>query len=121
MRERALHNLSPWTGRCTLVRATSDEFMRVLLRVKSGIGGIKRRRIDLIYIDASHHATMVAEDSRQALLLLRPGGWMMFDDLEQRLAKRDWVKEGIALFLAAHGDEVREVFTHGQMQAFEKL
>lgn len=39
-----------------------------------------RSTIDLVFVDAAHDYTHVLQDSRNALMLARPGGWVVWHD-----------------------------------------
>ncbi len=44
---------------------------------------------DLIYIDGNHHRTYILEDAVHAFRKLKPGGWMIFDDMHDKEVLND--------------------------------
>ena len=128
MMEDAMHrahlNLNRWiTGirpNCQLHRANSAEFLRAVLRRREGYGGIKAGGVDLCMVDGNHNALAVQDDCRLVWRLLRPGGWMLMDDVCNDLPKKDHVRQGLDAFLAEAGDKVERVFKHRYMEGFVK-
>jgi len=120
VRERAFHNLLPWRDRCELVRGNSSEVLRKMLR-RQGWLGVRRDSVDLCMIDGDHHGLLVLDDARLCLQLVKPGGWIVFDDVENDRKKREHVKQGLEMFLKESGDRVKQLWKHRYMEAFEKL
>jgi predicted O-methyltransferase YrrM len=127
--ERAFHNLEPWsrTGavgtdqkRCTLIRANSSEVLRKM-NGRKGFVGISRGTVDICMIDGDHNNLLVQDDAHQVLPLLRPGGWMLFDDVENDIKKKDHVKDGLQGFLSEKAPELKFLWKHKYMEAYEKL
>ena len=50
---------------------------------------------------------------------MKPGGWMLFDDVENDKPKAKHVKQGINMFLSIHGDKVKQVFKHRYMECYK--
>lgn len=44
---------------------------------------------DLIYIDGNHHRTYILEDAVHSFRKLKPGGWMIFDDMHDKEVAED--------------------------------
>jgi len=118
---RAHHNTEPWRERCTLVRACSTEAMFRMLRSRTGFCGIRKSSVDLCMIDGNHVEEAAMSDARMVLPLMRPGGWILFDDVENVKAKSHHVKHGLARFLEFHGGDVRFLWKDRYMEAFERL
>jgi len=72
-------------------------------------------------VDGHHKSFAVAEDARISLRLLRQGGWLLFDDVENMRKKKDHVKQGIELFLSKHSCRVKLLWKHHFMEAYQKL
>jgi hypothetical protein len=107
VRQRAFWNTSPWAAggflrdmTCQLIRGNSAEVLRLMLKNKHGYAGIKRGRLDLCMVDGDHNELGVLDDCRLVWQLLKPGGWMICDDVENDKPKAHHVKEGLAAFLA---------------------
>jgi hypothetical protein len=105
--------------RAQLYQANSAELLRRMLK-KDGFVGIKRNSVDLCLIDGNHNALAVWDDARLVLQLLKPGGVMLFDDIENDVPKKDHVKEGVELFLKEAGDAVKLLWKHKHMEAYIK-
>jgi|GEM_PF-2535026 len=124
VRLRATGNLEPWTstGKCMLYRANSAEILRKMLgRRGKQYPGFGPGSIDLCMVDGNHWSLAVLDDARIVYQLLRPGGWMLFDDVENRVVKPDHVKEGLGMFLAEVGPKVRLLTKHRYMELYEKV
>lgn len=122
VRERAFHNLGPWIGeKVGLVRGSSTEVLRYALRRKQGFMGIRRKGVDLCMIDGNHHAFAVLDDLRLVYKLVRRGGWIMLDDVENQQKKKHHVKEGLAIWLDTDNPRVDLVTKHRYMEIYRKL
>jgi len=97
VRQRAIHNTRPWADKFTLVRGCSVEVLRRMCR--KGYAGIGEGVVDICMIDGDHNAPAVLDDALHVFRLLRPGGWMLFDDYNNDRPKRNHVKEGVEMFL----------------------
>ncbi len=102
-----------------LIQANSAEILRRMVR-KSGFGGISKSTVDLSLVDGNHNALAVWDDARLVLQLLKPGGVMMFDDVENDVPKKDHVKEGVELFLQEAKDAVKFLWKDRHMEAYVK-
>lgn len=114
---RAWNNLTPWIDRCTLQCGNSAEVLRRMVK-RHGFLGIKRESVDLCMVDGNHNALGVWDDCRLVYQLLKPGGWMMLDDVENDKPKVDHVKEGLALWLSEQ--PMKQVWKHRYMECYEK-
>jgi hypothetical protein len=119
VRERAHHNLRPWIeqNRCTLSRCSSAVALRKMLH--RGYLGLHEGSVDICMIDGEHVPLLVCDDAKLVCRLLKPGGWMLFDDVEFSHPKAETVGEGIQMFLADN-PPVRQVWKHGHMECYEK-
>lgn len=89
-------NLAPYADRLTKRKGRSTEVLPQLLG--------EQQQFDLVYLDASHFADDVLTDSITSWRMLRPGGMLIFDDLNwfnyPRL--RDNPAWAISIFLRFH-------------------
>jgi predicted O-methyltransferase YrrM len=120
VRQHALHNIKPYSDKCTLIRGNSSHVLRSMLE-KNGFSGITKDSVDLLMIDGSHHYFAVLDDARMSIQLIKVGGWLLFDDVENSNRKKDHVRKGIDLFLEDCGDKVKLVWKHNYMEAYEKI
>ncbi len=119
--QRAQHNMIPWQDRCQLMRGNSAEVLRRMCVVKNkGYLGISPGIVDISMIDGNHNSLAVLDDSRLVFELLKPGGWMLFDDVENKIPKTDHVKKGVELFLGEAKDKVHLLWKHRFMVCFAK-
>jgi predicted O-methyltransferase YrrM len=106
--QRALGNTAPWTtthyGRqvpnCKLIRGNSAEVLRLMLKNQHGYMGVKAGSVDLCMVDGDHNALGVLDDCRLVWKLLKTGGWMICDDVENDRKKSHHVEEGLRQFLS---------------------
>lgn len=118
---KAQHNLSPWiSGKCILVRANSAEFLRKCLG-RRPFHGIKANSVDLCMIDGNHHALAVLDDARFCCRIVKPGGWLLFDDVENDHEKSDHVKEGVEMWKKEMGNQIKFLWKHRYMEAYERV
>jgi len=120
VRERAFHNLIPWQNKCKLVRGCSSEVLRKML-CRRGWFGIRRNSVDICMVDGDHHELLVLDDARLCFQLVKPGGWLLFDDVENDKKKKEHVRQGLDTFLREFGDRVKLIWKHRYMEAYEKL
>lgn len=95
VRLRAIKNTMRWPN-CTLQRGNSADVLRTMR--KRGHLGIGKGTVDVCMIDGHHTAYAVADDAEIVLDLLRPGGWIIFDDVETRIKRKNDVADGIRMF-----------------------
>jgi len=117
---RAFHNTTPWEGRCKLYRANSVETLSAALG-KGGRHGIKRDSVDISMVDGCHTSLGFLQDAKLVLSVLKSGGWMLIDDVENDREKKDHVKQGLEMFLNDHGNEVKFLWKHKYMECYQKL
>lgn len=118
VRKRAEHNTAPYRDKCTLVRGASCEVLRLMC--SHGHAGITKNSVDLCMIDGGHIDFQAYDDAVHCLRLLKPGGWLLFDDVENDIDKANHVKQGLALFLKEYGDCVEPLWKNDYMEAFRK-
>ena len=115
--QRAKANLSHFPA--TLIRGNSAEVLRRMCG-KGGYEGVQKGTVDLAMIDGDHNELAVLDDARHVIELVRVGGWILFDDVENDIEKKQHVKQGVELFLAESGDRVKELFRHKYVICYEK-
>lgn len=119
VRRAAIHNTGFYPN-CELIRGNSAEVLRKMA-ARKGFAGVSCGQVDLCLVDGSHTALGVLDDARLVWHLLRPGGWMLFDDVVNEIPKEDHVQEGLALFLRERGDGVRLLWKGRFVEAYEKV
>lgn len=108
---RATNNLAPYSKKVTLVRGKSLDELKKL----------KSDSYDLIVIDGDHNRLPVFQDAEQALRLLKRGGWMVFDDVRNRVPKPDHVVDGLRDFIEKYGSKVKLEWQHRYADCYSKL
>lgn len=119
VRLRAESNTEPWRDRCQLIRANSVEAL-ARMNGRRGFAGIHRGTLDLCLIDGDHMAPAVYSDAKHVLSLLRPGGWMLFDDVSTTHRQKQLVHRGLSLFLEETGNRIQLAWQRGRVVAYEK-
>lgn len=104
---RCIKNTSPWGDRRVLIQGCSDE---VLPMMQSGYAGISKASVDVCMIDGNHYAHAVLQDARNVLPLMKPGGWMIFDDVRNDSSKANHVSQGIDMWEKLDSPEVDNVW-----------
>ena len=117
--ERAFHNTKCFPN-CKLIRGSSVEVLN-RMRGKKGFEGIKKNTVDLCMIDGDHNSLGVLSDCYACYNLIKTGGWMLFDDVENRIEKKDHVKQGLSRFLEEYEGKVKMIWKHNFMECYEKL
>lgn len=115
--ERAKKNLQPYRKKVKIQRGNSAEVLRKMVHRK-GYLDIGRESVDLCMIDGDHNQLAVLDDLRLVYRLMKPGGWIILDDVENQIQKHDHVKEGLAMFLEEQPME--QVFKHRFVEVYRK-
>ena len=106
-------------SRCFLQRGNSCEILR-RMNSRGGYLGITKKSADICMIDGDHNAYAVLDDAMQVLSLMKTGGWVLFDDVENRVKKENHVKQGIELLQKEVGEDRLElVAKHRFMEIYE--
>lgn len=105
-------------SKAVLIRGSSVEVLRKMVG-RGGFMGIRPRNVDLCMVDGDHNRLGAYDDARMALRLVRPGGWILFDDVENDKPKEDHVRAGLDMFLEEFGDSVKQVWKHRYMECYE--
>lgn len=117
---RARHNLSPWKDKVDLIHDYSD---RGCLETLSK--GRFHEACDLAVIDGDHNAPAVVSDAIYCYELLKNGGWMIFDDVRNRIPKPDHVVHGIEKFLSPasyqYQDKMKFEWAHRYCDCYSKI
>jgi len=118
--KRAHHNVSQLGKNCTLLQCNSNVALFKMANRK-GYAGFGRNSVDIAMIDGAHHDLLAWSDARMVLPLMKPGGWMLFDDVENDQSKGDrHVKAGIECFLKEHGSDVEFLWKHRYMECYRR-
>ncbi len=124
VRDRARKNIKLFSGQVQLIRGMSQNIIPAMIDQPTKVRGkeIKAGEWDLIIIDGDHNADPVCEDAKNAMQIIRPGGWILFDDVRNRGRKADHVYHGIVGWLLDEGSEdVEMVWAHRYMNCYRKL
>lgn len=117
----ARHNLSPWKDKVNLQRAFSQEIMSSAVR-DGGYLGEPLNSFDLVIVDGDHDATPVIVDAVNAYEFVKPGGWILFDDVRNQIYKPEHVWHGIERWLAGgYEQKVKFAWSHRYCDCYEKL
>jgi predicted O-methyltransferase YrrM len=87
---------------------------------KGGYEGISKGSLDLCMIDGNHNAPYVLDDAQHCFYLLRQGGVMLFDDVENQTEKKNHVKQALPTFLEGAGNNIEFLWKHKYMEAYRK-
>ncbi len=118
--ERAIWNLRPYRSKVQIHRGLSQDVLSTA--VKAGrLAGVKNGTWDMVVIDGDHRSEAVVKDATLALQLVRPGGWLLFDDVRTQQKKVDEVEVGLRKFLDTWGDSVKQVWSHRFCECYEKV
>lgn len=105
VRDRAWRNLAHRVGvdgkyglRYWIERGNSAEVLRKMLG-RHGYAGVRRGTVDVCMVDGDHNALGVLDDCRLVHDLLKPGGWMICDDVRNDRPKLAHVEDGLRMFL----------------------
>ncbi len=74
---------------------------------------------DLIIIDGDHRADAVFKDAMHSFDLIRNRGWLLFDDVRNRVPKPQEVPAGLTRFLNEKGKAVRLSWFHRFCDCYE--
>ena len=112
VRVRALKNLYPQIAKdkLTLTRGLSQN-------VLPGLGSNLN---DLVIIDGDHNADAVLVDAVESLRIAKSGAWLVFDDVRNRIPKKDHVQAGLDKFLEQHGHLVQLEWRHRYCDCYSK-
>jgi predicted O-methyltransferase YrrM len=115
--QRARTNLKEWSDRCTLVRATSDMALKMMISRSRGIVGVKKKSVDLCFIDGSHTPLQVLDDAMSVYQLMKNGGMMLFDDVD---GVPNQVEEGLRMFIREVKKGVSLLWKNHTMECYLK-
>lgn len=120
---RAKHNLRHWKDQVKIERSFSENVLTQALKTPVLIGGktIKAGEWDLIVIDGDHDADPVLMDALLSLELCKVGGLLVFDDVRNRIQKKDHVQAGLNRFIETHGDCVELAWQHRFCDAYTRV
>ncbi len=126
VRLRAWDNLKRWCNydsdapKCTVLRANSVEALRRMLG-RRGYAGVREGTVDVALVDGDHNSIGVLSDCRMVWRLLKPGGWMVCDDVRNDHPKTDHVEDGLRVFLHEVGDMARLAWEWRYGECWEKV
>lgn len=116
VRDRAHLNLRPWLAekKVTIYQRYSQDLLPAL-------DSFPFPKTDLAIIDGDHTADAVYDDAVGVLPLMKKGGWMVFDDVRNRIDKKDHVQDGLMRFYLGHRDKVKRLWLHRYCDCLEVL
>ena len=114
--QRARHNLSYWQDKVQIIKGYSAQVLQELCNDPANLNSF-----DLIVIDGDHTRAAVVTDAVYSLELAKPKGWLVFDDVRNRIPKPDHVIHGIEEFLCDCGDRVKFKWAHRYCDCYEKI
>lgn len=117
--QRAMHNTEPFRERCQLIRGSSAEVLRRMLH-RGGFAGISKDSVDICMIDGDHNRLAVLDDARLCVQLVKTGGWILFDDVENDHKKENHVRHGVDDYLAESKD-LKLIWKHRYVECYEKV
>lgn len=119
--DRAVENISAYST-VNFKRGTSQTILPELIRHPVNILGkdIEKGEWDLIIIDGDHTADAVYDDAVNAYELAAPGAWLVFDDVRNRIPKKDHVQAGLNRFRDEYASRVKTVWQHRYCDCLEK-
>jgi len=123
--QRARFNLAPYLGegprpKCQLVRAMSADALRMMcLR---GSWNVRPGTVDVFMIDGQHTDLAALDDGRQAMKLVKPGGWILWDDVRNDREKDDdHVERGLRQWQEEFRGRIAPAWTSKYMECFERV
>jgi hypothetical protein len=127
VRRRAFHNVKPWADKCHLEQGNSVEILKLagssrLRKMNRWEHWLGPNSVDLCMIDGGHTALDVLADSRLVYPLMKSGGWILYDDVENRIDKgMNHVKQGVAMFREEMNDGLEFMWKDRFMEAFRVM
>ena len=115
---RAEYNVGKW-DRAELIRGNSAEVLRRMIRY--GFAGLKKDSVDVVMIDGNHNKWAVIDDAEQCLKLVKPNGWLLFDDVENQKEKSNHVKQALEDLEQLLAGQIEEVWRHKFMRCYRRV
>lgn len=101
-------NMKPYQKKVKVFKGYSRDVLKQ--------SSLLKEMFDIIYIDASHHASNVLEDAVLAFPLLKPNGIMIFDDYtNNKEHDNNCPKPGIDAFLDVYAQQLRVLHSSWQV------
>lgn len=113
-------NLSEWANQIQLIRGHSQEVLGAAIQ-DGGLYGTPLESMDLVEIDGDHVAEPVYLDAVNAFEFVKVGGWLMFDDVRNRIEKADHVKQGLEKFLPEYAHRVEFAWAHRYCDCYTRV
>lgn len=118
VRKRAIANTAEWRDRCTLIRGNSYEVLR-RMTTEAGYMGIAFNSVDICLIDGCHYDYAVLDDARQVFKLMKPRGWMVFDDARNQPRKKQQVASGIRMWMDQDQPPARLIWSGKYVECYQ--
>jgi len=119
----AKHNLRSWRDQVKIERGLSLEVVSKYLAEPFEHAGkvIQPGDWDLVVIDGDHTRGAVYDDAVMSYELLRNDSWMVFDDVRNRVDKKDHVYDGLSDFVDDYEDGVELSWQHRYCDTYRKV
>lgn len=108
---RAYRNLYPWRRKVEVMRGYSNDVLPTL----------DEGAFDLLIVDGDHNSLPVLQDAVNCLRLAKMGGLLVFDDVRNRVKKKDHVEDGLRMFVEQHGPRIEFAWAHRYADAYRKV
>lgn len=119
-RLNAVWNLKPWEDQIHLVQGYSQDVLAGAEK-NGAICGVPLEGFDLLIIDGDHRASAVYRDAELCYSFAKPGAWLVFDDVRNKIRKKEHVKDGLEWFVRDYSDEVSHVWSHRFCDCYERI
>jgi predicted O-methyltransferase YrrM len=113
--QRARVNLAQFGNQVDVNRGYSQQFL------KSKHPALIKKTFDLAIIDGDHTADAVYQDAILTLPLMKKGSWMVFDDVRNRVRKKDHVQQGLDRFIRLNPGATQLAWRHRYCDCLEVL
>ena len=102
-------NLNKYKSRLLKIKSKSSDFFYRMEKTEN--------YYDLIYIDGSHHSDDVILDALSAFRLLKPNGYLIFDDYLWKFYKNPYENPAVSInfFLKSKSNNIRYLFINQQV------
>lgn len=121
--DNARHNLRPWRHQVQIVRGESfgvlTDYANTAFEHEGKI--IRPGEWDLIVIDGDHNQSAVYDDAVMSYNLAKVGGWLVFDDVRNRVPKKHHVYHGLSDFVDDYEGAVELVWQNRYCDCYAKV
>lgn len=123
VKDRASNNTKPWRTttppKLILQQGNSAEVLRLMC--SKGFAEITKDSVDVCMIDGDHNRDAALDDARHALQLIKVGGMLLFDDVENNVEKKDHVKHALEAFKEEAESKIEFVWKHKFVECYRRV